>query len=164
MCSCTPVRASLPSIRRIVDARSTSRHAPNFFPLCPTRYCECFEYGASCSARCGCKDCLNGKPPQPDGGGAGMGSDKKRKAAGISVGSCTISLRNKENARRYAHLRHMHRCTRACALRNDRNRKLWASPLTCESSLFVKKSRHEALRSQSLTQKRMRARASTYVH
>lgn len=49
---------------------------------CQKKYCECFEYGVSCSAKCGCKDCLNGKPPASDG--SESGGDRKRKAPAMS--------------------------------------------------------------------------------
>ncbi|EKX32185.1 hypothetical protein GUITHDRAFT_148793 [Guillardia theta CCMP2712] len=32
---------------------------------CLKKYCECFEFGVSCSSKCDCKDCMNGKTLQP---------------------------------------------------------------------------------------------------
>lgn len=51
-----------------------------------------------CSARCGCKECQNGKPPQVD-----VESDRKRKAGSITATAPqhTISLRKKDSRKRY---------------------------------------------------------------
>mmetsp|Transcript_72318 Transcript_72318/g.165693 ORF Transcript_72318/g.165693 Transcript_72318/m.165693 type:complete len:653 (+) Transcript_72318:3-1961(+) len=41
---------------------------------CLKKYCECFEHGVTCTSRCDCKDCLNGKPT------GGEAAGKKGKA------------------------------------------------------------------------------------
>ena len=38
---------------------------------CLKKYCECFEHGVPCSAKCECRDCQNNKPKPDDGEGAG---------------------------------------------------------------------------------------------
>jgi hypothetical protein len=43
------------------------------------RYCECFEHGVTCSSKCECRDCLNGRPPAE-----GEPQFKKRKV-GVTV-------------------------------------------------------------------------------
>ena len=46
---------------------------------CLKKYCECFEHGVSCTSRCDCRDCLNGKPS------GGEGTGKKSKAGSAAV-------------------------------------------------------------------------------
>mmetsp|Transcript_80375 Transcript_80375/g.215515 ORF Transcript_80375/g.215515 Transcript_80375/m.215515 type:complete len:532 (-) Transcript_80375:240-1835(-) len=48
---------------------------------CQKKYCECFEFGVTCSSRCTCKYCQNGKPSQGGDTDDNSAPNKKAKKA-----------------------------------------------------------------------------------